>query len=415
MSTPYPLSALLEWDGLLNSVWWLGYEQAIFGYPKTFQTFITKQVSGWCECNSKLLLWEETVINRCPQCRWENETLKHLTRCTNLGHLLQLHDSIETIMDVMNDANVTSKLADMIETYLINQGRQTMAECTKPTSTYLHLAISIDKLGWDCFVEGCIPIPLINVIKPMFRCYKPRGSVEIWGTKIIKGLIGLTHKQWLYRNNNIHYVSEGLTLRQHKELRTKIKIVMKTKRSALLGHHRHYMSTNFDKLGRRPTIACQVWVANIKMAISIAKVAKGNFCTQDTLQQLRIPIALPSNQQSPPVPISCVTTCTPPHQYHLLFVTPGSNACHTQLSKTPYSQPHTTHCSSTPSHHSTLFPIFLRCHKTSRHRSPRFFPIFYPTNAPQPYDKICTHLHRLHVCGVVTLSLDRKKDKTSSA
>jgi hypothetical protein len=186
-------------------------------------------------------------------------------------------------------------------------------------------------------------------------------------------------------------------LRQHKELTTKIKILMKTKRSALLGHHQHYTSTNFDKLGRRPIVARRVWVANMEMAISVAKVTKGNFCTQDTLQQLPIPIALPSNQQSPPVPISCVTTCTPPHHYHLPFVTPGSNAHHTWLSKTPYSQPHTTHRSSTPSHHPTLFPIFLRCHKTSRHRSPCFFPIFYPTNAPRPFDKICAHLHHLHV------------------
>ncbi len=211
-----------------NSVWWLGYEQAIFGYPKTFCTFITKQVSGWCGCHSKLLLWEETVINRCPQCGCKNENSKHLTRCTNLGCLLQLHDSIETIMDVMNNAKVTSKLADMIETYLLNQGRQTMAECTKPTSTYLHFAISIDKLGWDCFMEGRIPISLIDVIKPMFLYYKPRGSVKIWGTKFIKGLISLTHKQWLYRNNDVHYVSEGLTLRQHEELTTKIEILMKT-------------------------------------------------------------------------------------------------------------------------------------------------------------------------------------------
>ncbi len=220
--------------------------------------------------------------------------------------------------------------------------------------------------------------------KSMFRCCKSHGSIKIWGTKFIKGLIGLAHKQWLYRNIDVHYVSEGLRLRQHKELTTKIKILMKIKRSALLGHHRHYMTTNFDELGHGPTIACQVWVTNMEMAINIAKVAKGNFCTQDTLQQLRIPIALPSNQQSPPVPISCVTTCTPPHQYYMLFVTPGSNARHTWLSKTPYSQPHTTHCSSTPSHHPTLFPIFLRCHKTSRHRSPCFFPIFYLTNAPQP-------------------------------
>jgi hypothetical protein len=43
------------------------------------------------------------------------------------------------------------------------------------------------------------------------------------------------------KKNNVHYVSEGLTLRQHEELTTNIKILMKTKRSALFGRHQHYM------------------------------------------------------------------------------------------------------------------------------------------------------------------------------
>jgi hypothetical protein len=105
-----------------DSVWWLGYKRAISKYPKTFRTFMTKQVSGWCGCNSKLLLWEKNINNKCPQCGCKQETSKHLTRCTDQGRVLQLHNSIETIMDVLNDANVVSKLADIIETYLLNQG-----------------------------------------------------------------------------------------------------------------------------------------------------------------------------------------------------------------------------------------------------------------------------------------------------
>jgi hypothetical protein len=41
----------------------------------------------------------------------------------------------------------------------------------------------------------------------------------------------------LYRNKGVHYVSEGLTLRQQEELTAKVKVLMKTKRSALLGPH----------------------------------------------------------------------------------------------------------------------------------------------------------------------------------
>ena len=62
-----------------DSVWWLGYEKAMVGYPKTFRTFVTKQVSGWCGCNSKLSLWEKGVDDKCPQCGCEHETSKHLT------------------------------------------------------------------------------------------------------------------------------------------------------------------------------------------------------------------------------------------------------------------------------------------------------------------------------------------------
>ncbi len=68
-----------------HSVWWLGYEKAMTGYPKTFRTFVTKQVSGWCGCNSKLSLWEKGVDSKCPQCGCEHENSKHLTRCTDPG------------------------------------------------------------------------------------------------------------------------------------------------------------------------------------------------------------------------------------------------------------------------------------------------------------------------------------------
>ena len=73
------------------------------------------------------------------------------------------------------------------------------------------------------FVEDRLPSSLIDVIKPMLRQYKPSGSVKLWGCKFIKGLIRLTHKQWLYRNNEVHYVSNGLKMKQHEELTAKIK------------------------------------------------------------------------------------------------------------------------------------------------------------------------------------------------
>ena len=50
-------------SSLFDSLWWLGYGRAMFEFSKPFRTFVTKQVSGWCGCNSKLSLWEETSID----------------------------------------------------------------------------------------------------------------------------------------------------------------------------------------------------------------------------------------------------------------------------------------------------------------------------------------------------------------
>jgi hypothetical protein len=130
-----------------DTVWLMGYDPAILGYPKPFRTLITKQVSGWCGCNSKLSLWEDNIVNKCPQCGLKHENLKHLTRCRDPGWVLQLKKSIKTIMEVMDKANVASELIDMIETYLLNQGRRTMVDCTLLSSRFLPISIDIDNLG----------------------------------------------------------------------------------------------------------------------------------------------------------------------------------------------------------------------------------------------------------------------------
>jgi hypothetical protein len=123
----------------------------------------------------------------------------------------------------------------------------------------------------------------------MLHQYIPRGSVDLWGAKFIKSLISITHKQWLYRNSNVHHVIDGLSSQQQQELTAKIHKLLETKRTSLLKRHKHFMDVDFMKLGSETTIEGQVWVANVEMAISVAKVVRGNLCTQETLRVLHTP------------------------------------------------------------------------------------------------------------------------------
>jgi hypothetical protein len=88
----------------------------------------------------------------------------------------------------------------------------------------------------------------------------------------------------------VHHVIDGLSLRQQQELTTRICELLETKKNSLLKQHKHLMEVDFIKLGSGTTIARQVWIANVEMAISVAKVARGNFCTQETLLLLCTPV-----------------------------------------------------------------------------------------------------------------------------
>ena len=124
---------------------------------------------------------------------------------------MQLHQSIEGIMDILSDANVDQHLSDIIEAYLLAQGHRAMKDCIPLLSLYNHVATAIDNLGWDYFVEGRIPYVLIDTVKLMLRRYIPKGSVKLWGARFIKSLLSITHKQWLYRNSDVHHVIDGLS------------------------------------------------------------------------------------------------------------------------------------------------------------------------------------------------------------
>jgi hypothetical protein len=234
----------------------------------------------------------------------------------------------------------------------------------------------------------------------MLRQYIPRGSVELWGARFIKSLISITHKQWLYRNSDVHHVINGLSSQQQQELTARIHELLETKKNSLLERHEHLMDVDFIKLGSGSTIVRQVWVANVEMAISVAKVARGNFCTQETLLLLHMPLLKTSSHlRNKGVPLHTpskytgTTTLKQPRT-----MTPCHSARSARLSKSPYFYSRTHRPPSPLSKQQSLLPARVRHPRDAMNKTLRqVFPLATPTTADlRPYDKICVHLHRLH-------------------
>jgi hypothetical protein len=170
------------------------------------------------------------------------------------------------------------------------------------------------------------------------------------------------------------------------------------------------MDVDFIKLGSGTTIARQVWVANVEMAISIAKVAHGNFCTQETLLLLCTPLLKTSshlwNKEVPPHTPSKHTGTTTLKQPRTM--TPRHSACSARLSKSPYFFSRTFQPSSPLSKQTSLLPALIHQPRNAMNKTPwQVVPTSTPTTDLRPCDKICAHLHRLHTRIKVSVNRDK--------
>ncbi len=226
-------------------------------------------------------------------------------------------------------------------------------------SHFLPVATAIDNLGWDCFVEGGIPYLLIKTVQPMLQRDNPRGLVDLWGLRFIKSLISIMHKQWLHRNSNVHQEGEGLNAKQHQELTSRIKELILMKKESLLKRHQHLMDVDFLQLGSGPTIMRQVWVENVEMAISVAKVAWGNFCSQEVIKVLRTPPHGKPQYQEQTQPCLLSPHATSQTQKTTIRATPGSLSRPDHLSRPPYHRIRPAHQTNSPANHLVLYPMFI--------------------------------------------------------
>jgi hypothetical protein len=127
-------------------------------------------------------------------------------------------------------------------------------------------------------MEGQIASILIKTIKPQLHQWFPRKLIDKWGIKFIKSLINITHKQWIYRNADVHHVINGLTSSQHTALFARVQELLMTNVNYLLPCHPHLLNQDLYQLGNADTLPYQLWVTLMESAISTAShVASGHY------------------------------------------------------------------------------------------------------------------------------------------
>jgi hypothetical protein len=95
------------------------------------------------------------------------------------------------------------------------------------------------------------------------------------------------------------------------------------------------------------------------MAISIAKVARGNFCSQEVINVLRTPQNGKPQYQEQTQPCPQSPHATSQTQNMAICATPGSSSRLDCLSRPPYHHIRPVHQTNSPANHLALYPMFI--------------------------------------------------------
>ena len=197
----------------------------------------------------------------------------HMTRCQHPGRKKMLRLTISSLLIWMNNTRVDPVLVDMVEDFLLAQGKRPMMECLSvQTSEYVNLAQVCDRIGYDGLVEGRIASKWLEIVRPMLKEAGLRLSPQRWGREFVAKLLNITHKQWIFRNSKKHFRGEGgLTAAESQSMFDRIEELMHTDPDKLLPKHKHLMNEDFRALGEGAARHRQYWIANMETAIAAAR------------------------------------------------------------------------------------------------------------------------------------------------
>jgi hypothetical protein len=151
-----------------------------------------------------------------------------------------------------------------------------MASICRRGSPYCGLAEMQDILGFQNFVEGRICCLYLHVRQWDIERRKLRKHAPHWCNGLILQLLQITHRQWTYRNQTVHYKArDGLTERQQHKIMRQCEALLWTDPSVLLPEDRQLLDVDFESLGDGPAVDRQLWISEMEPAVAAAHIADG--------------------------------------------------------------------------------------------------------------------------------------------
>ena len=252
-------------------VYWDGVEEVMTSYPEMFQTWVTKHVSHFCGTNRQLSRIDPAISNACPSCGCPDESPGHITKCLESGRTAMFEESIEELETWLCSQRTGHQLTHLITSYLRARGSQTLCSLLPPNSPFALLARFHDRLGWDNFLEGRISSIWVEMRHLEVEADSLHTTAEYWARGLIRHLVQITHRQWIYCNSAVHLKVRGsLSQPQHEKLMDTIEDYLHVDPMSLLPEDRRFLTVDLEALAESSPVNQQTWVAEMETTVSAA-------------------------------------------------------------------------------------------------------------------------------------------------
>jgi hypothetical protein len=151
-----------------------------------------------------------------------------------------------------------------------------MSSICRRYSPYRHLTEMQDILGFQNLIEGRISSLYLHVRQWDITRRKLGKYAPHWCNGLILHLLQITHRQWSYRNQTVHYKArDGLTERQQLKIMQQCEALLWTDPSILLPSDQQLLDLDFEALGDGPAVDRQLWVSEMESSVAAARIADG--------------------------------------------------------------------------------------------------------------------------------------------
>jgi hypothetical protein len=176
------------------------------------------------------------------------------------------------MLDWMEQSHCDLNVVECLEEYLSHRGKRDMRKICRSLPYLAKWATEMDTLGWENFMEGRIGLTLLEMQQETLKNAGSRQHIKSWAVEYIQHILGITHKQWVYRNTRTHIcLLDGKTEADHERIMEQVSDLLFTDPDELLPEHRHLLELDFSELGAGSTTARQYWMANITSAIEAGR------------------------------------------------------------------------------------------------------------------------------------------------